>query len=145
MLPMSFSFCTWNIRTTISLKIMRKQTEYLLFLFLVGYWMLCLCSTFFSYIWWKVVLSFITLFDDKKSILHELLKARLKVFDRNGNNTSENRKRNYFWTVSTRHEHMCTSSVVNICSFFLMQNVILAQFSCHPSYSIFNHWIIEEH
>lgn len=135
-----FFFCTWNITTTISLKIMRKQTEYLLFLFLVGYWMLCLCSTFFHLmkrgfvvyhtVWWR-----------KKSVLHELL----NVFDQNGNKTSGNRKRNYCWTVATRHEHMCTSFVVNICSFFSMQNVILTQFSYQPSDSIFNHWIIEEH
>lgn len=69
---------------------------------------------FFSYIWWKEVLLFITLFDEKKSVLHELL----NVFDQNGNKTSENRKRNYCWTVSTRHKHMCISSVVNICSIF---------------------------
>lgn len=54
------------------------------------------------------------LMEKKKSVLHELL----NVFDQNGNKTSENRKRNYCWTVATRHEHMCTSFVVNICSFF---------------------------
>lgn len=46
--------------TTISLEIMRKQTKYLPFLFLVGYWMLCLCLYFccFSCLFFMLLLSF---------------------------------------------------------------------------------------